>query len=79
MIDYELDSLVFCDRCTAARSSERLPYSAVIVNPPFWPRCIPRGCVSSFQDEVKNMGQCHCEFNECQEYIFNLVRALMST
>ena len=28
--------LVFRDRCTAARSSERLPYSAVIVDPPFW-------------------------------------------
>ena len=28
--------LVFRDRCTAAQSSERLPYSAVIVYPPFW-------------------------------------------
>ena len=45
----------------------------VFVNPTSWPRCIPRGCVRSFQDEAANMGQCHCEFNECQEYIFNQV------
>ena len=45
----------------------------VFIDPGSWPRCIPRGCVDTYEDEVKSMGTCHCEFNECQEYIFNLV------
>jgi len=45
----------------------------VFIDPNLWPRCIPRACVSVYNQEIAQMGTCHCDFNECEEYVFDQV------
>lgn len=42
-------------------------------NPPpaYWPRCIPRVCVPFIAWHKEQLGTCHCEFDQCSEYIFD--------